>query len=172
MYGPDEHDLTALLARLRASARAPIAPIGGQWGALTDYYHGRFTQVWYQKMAAQGRILMRTVFQKGAGDDDARPSDRKYVHHLDDGTTVDAPWYWTVKVFVKLCEDNVKNEQKTFRTYSNVTNIKDSWKALKPMLEKYAVQTTETVVKKAIADMQTEMANYMKHYENMDHTTN
>ena len=166
--------LTALLARLHATADAPIA---GRWGAFTDYIHGRFTQDWYQKMARKAAILSTATFYNenesvgGLHPSNVPKRQRRYYHILDGGAKVDAPWGYLMQRFEEMCRYNVSNEDHGFRTFSNVYNIKEAWMEVKPMLVAYAkLKTTEDFFKKAFENMQEEMTKYTTHYQNMDYT--
>ena len=158
----DHQALIELLHRLRAPT-----PMGGQWGALTDYYHGRFTQAWYAQQAARGRILMRETFWSDEARDGAP---REYTHFLFSGAEVAAPWFPNVKLFVELCEAAARNENKTLRTQASVDAVKGAYSTLAPMLTAYAATSTEDVVKTAIAEMQAEMAKYTSHYADGHYT--
>ena len=167
-------DLTALLARLHATADAPIA---GRWGAFTDYIHGRFTQDWYNNMAHQAAILQtNTLYNEHESVGGLHPTNllkhqRRYYHILDGGAEVNAPWGYHMQKFEEMCRYNVSNEDHGFRTYSNVYNIKETWKDMKPLLVTYAkLKTTEDFFKKAFENMKEKMTKYTTHYANMNYT--
>lgn len=167
-------DLTALLARLHATADAPIA---GRWGAFTDYIHGRFTQDWYENMARQAAILSTRTncdLNESVGDlhqSNVQEHQRRFYHILDGGAKVYAPWGYFMQKFEEMCRYNVSNENHRFRTYSNVCNIKEAWTEVKPMLVAYAkLKTTEDFFKQTFEKMKEEMTEYTTHYQNMDYT--